>query len=177
MWEDQNSPALRQGVDFRGTPNEVEKVTEYVRPGKKRAPFLRYIKINLPRTTRFVLLLVVALIGVTAAATALGDHEPFVLADTALWVVCAAAVVFVAVGALAARTRLWAWGVVISVVALLVYIGGIFGDAPYVWNGAPAIAAATWNVMMLLSLAYLALYWALRFGMIVAYPDDQNFMD
>lgn len=176
MMEDGNSPALKQGVDFRGTPNEVTKVTEYVRPGKKRAPFLRYIKINLPRTTRALLVLVIGGLGVAAAATALGDREPFPIADILLWLVAAAAVVFVAVGAFT-RAKVWGFGTVIAVAALLIYLGGLLGDAPYAWNGASLVAAATWNLVLLLSAGYLVLYWALRYGMLVAYPDNQNFMD
>ena len=57
------------------------------------------------------------------------------------------------------------------------YVGGIFGTAPYVWNGASLVQAAIWNTTLFASLGYLVLYWALQYGMIVASPDDQNFMD
>lgn len=176
MADDQNSPALRQGVDFRGTPNATERVTEHVRPGKKRAPLLRYIRINLPRTTRLLLLLVIAVIGIASAAVALGGHEPFPFADPILWAILAAAVVFVAVG-LVTRARIWTAGLGIALTALLVYLGGIWGDAPYVWNGASIVQAATWNLILLVSVGYLVLYWALNYGMIVAAPDNLNFMD
>lgn len=46
--EDENSPALRAGVDFCGTPNATQPVLEHIKPGKKRAPLLRYIRFNLP---------------------------------------------------------------------------------------------------------------------------------
>ena len=54
--EDKNSPALRAGVDFRGTKNATQPILEHIKPGKKRAPFLRYIRINLPQTTRLLLM-------------------------------------------------------------------------------------------------------------------------
>lgn len=173
---DERSPALRAGVDFRGTQNATERVSEHIAPGRKRAPLLRYIRINLPRSTRLLLLLVVAVIGAASAAVALGSQEPFVLATPILWAIFVAAVVFVAAGLLTSAT-IWVWGLGISLASLLVYVGGLVGDAPFVWNGASVAAAATWNVTLLASLAYLALYWALRYGMIVAAPDNQNFMD
>lgn len=176
MAEDPNSPALRAGVDFRGTPNATEKVQVHVPPGRTRAPLLRYIKINLPRTTRVVLLAVVGVIGAASAAIALSDHEPFPFADAILWAILGIAVVFVAVGLLT-RWRIWTFGVGIALTSLVAYIGGIFGTAPYVWNGASIPLAMTWNVTMLASLAYLVLYWALNYGMIVAFPDDQGFLD
>ncbi len=176
MLEDEKSPALRAGVDFRGTTNATERVSEHIRPGRKRAPFLRYIRINLPRATRLVLLLVIAVIGGASAAVALGDHEPFRFANPILWAVLGAAVLFVAVG-LVTSARIWIWGVGIALASLLVYLGGLAGDAPYVWNGASIVQAATWNLTLLASIGYLVLYWALRYGIIVAAPDDQNFMD
>ena len=174
--EDEKSPALRVGVDFRGTKNATERVSEHLEPGRKRAPLMRYIRINLPRSTRLVLLLVVAVIGAAAAAVALGDREPFPWADPILWALFGAAVVFVAVGLLTSA-RIWAWGLGIAVASLLVYLGGLAGDAPYVWNGASVVQAATWNLTLLASLGYLVLYWGLRYGVLVAAPDDQNFMD
>lgn len=65
----------------------------------------------------------------------------------------------------------------IASVSLLVHLGGLPGDPPYVWNGAGVALAATWNLTLLASLGYLMLYGALRYGIIVAAPDDQNFMD
>ncbi len=174
--EDERSPALRSGVDFRGTENATVRVTEHLRPGKKRAPLLRYIRINLPRATRLLMLLVVAAIGAASAAVALNDREPFAFATPILWAVCGVAVVFVAVG-LVTSARIWAWGAGIAAGSLLVYLGGLAGDAPYVWNGASIVLAATWNVTLLASIGYLVLYGALRYKIIVAAPDDQNFMD
>lgn len=174
--EDENSPALLAGVDFRGTPNATQRVSEHVRPGKKRAPFLRYIRINLPRTVRTVLLAVVAVIGGAAAATALGEMEPFAFADPILWALCGAAAIFVVVGAVTSA-RLWIWGTPVAGVAIVIYLAGLAGTAPYVWNGAGIPQAAIWNLMLFASLGYLVLYAALRYGMIVAAPDNQNFMD
>lgn len=174
--DDENSPALRQGVDFRGTENATSRVTEYVPPGRTRAPLLRYIRINLPRLTRLVLLAVVAVIGIASAATALGGPEPFPFANPLLWAVLVAAVLYVGVG-LASKARIWTVGLGIALASLLIYVGGIFGTAPYVWNGASLVQAAIWNTTLFASLGYLVLYWALQYGMIVASPDDQNFMD
>ncbi len=174
--EDKRSPTLLAGVDFRGTANATERVSEHIKPGKKRAPFLRYIRINLPRTVRLVLLAVVAVVGAAAAVTALGEIEPFPFADPMLWAVCGASLVFVAVG-LVTSARLWVWGTGITGAALGIYLVGIVGTAPYVWNGASIPQAAIWNLMLFASLAYLIAYAALRYGMIVAAPDNQNFMD
>lgn len=137
---------------------------------------MRYIRINLPRSTRLLLLLVVAVIGAASAAVALGGHEPFAFAGAILWCVFAASVGFVAVG-LVTSARIWTWGVGIAVASLLIYAGGLAGDAPFVWNGASTVLAATWNVTLLASIAYLLLFWALRYGVITAAPDNQNFMD
>lgn len=174
--EDENSPALRAGVDFRGTENATQAVLEHVKPGKKRAPLLRYIRINLPQTTRLLLLAVIAVIGAASAAVALSNHPPFLFATPVLWSVCGAAVVFVAIGLLSSA-RIWTWGLFIALSSLLVYMGGLLGNAPYVWNGASVVSAAIWNLTLLASIAYLVLFWALRYGIIVAAPDNQNFMD
>ena len=174
--EDENSPALRAGVDFRGTPNATQPVLEHIKPGKKRAPLLRYIRFNLPKTTRLLLIAVIAVIGAASAAIALSNHEPFPFATPVLWSICGAAVVFVAVGLLSSA-RIWIWGLLIALSSLLVYMGGLLGNAPYVWNGASVVSAAIWNLTLLASMAYIVLFWALRYGMIVAAPDNQNFMD
>ncbi len=174
--EDENSPALRAGVDFRGTQNATQPVLEHILPGKKRAPLLRYIRINLPKTTRLLLIAVIAVIGAASAAVALSNHPPFLFAIPALWSVFAAALIFVAVG-LVTTVRIWTWGLAIALSALLIYLGGLLGNAPYVWNGASVVTAAMWNLTLLASLAYMVLFGALRYGMIVAAPDNQHFMD
>lgn len=174
--EDENSPALRAGVDFRGTLNATQPVLEHIKPGQKRAPPLRYIRINLPRTTRLLLVAVIAVIGGASAAVALSNHQPFLFATKALWSVFGAAVVFVAVG-LMTSARIWTWGLLIALLSLLVYLGGLLGNAPYVWNGARVVTAAMWNLTLLASVAYMVLFSALRYGMIVAAPDNQHFLD
>lgn len=174
--EDKNSPALRVGVDFRGTKNATHPVLDHIKPGKKRAPLLRYIRINLPRTTRMLLVAVIAVIGTASAAVALSNHQPFVFATTLLWSVSGAASVFVAVGLLTS-TRIWTWGLSIALASLLIYMGGLLGNAPYVWNGARVVTAAIWNLTLFASVAYMVLFAALQYGMIVAAPDNQNFMD
>lgn len=174
--EDENSPALRTGVDFRGSKNATQRVLKHVKPGKSRAPLLRYARINLPRTIRLLLIAMVAVIGAASAASALLSHEPFPFATPILWAVVGAAAVFVAVGLLTSA-RLWNWGLAIALASLLVYFGGLLGNAPYVWNGASVVSAAMWNLTLFASTGYIALFAALRYGMIVAAPDNQHFMD
>ncbi|MCB5160490.1 hypothetical protein [Marinomonas algarum] len=174
--EDENSPALRVGVDFRGTPNATEPVLEHIKPGGKRAPLLRYIRINLPRATRWLLVALIALVGVASAAVALSQRDIFPLAITALWSLVGLTVVFVIIG-LTTHARIWTWGLLITLFSLLIYLGGLLGNAPYVWNGASVAEAAIWNLTLFASVVYSLLYWALRYGMIVASPDQQNFTD
>lgn len=174
--EDENSPALRAGVDFRGSKNATQPVLRHVRPGKKRAAFWRYVRINLPRTTRLLLVAMVAVIGGASAASALLSHEPFPFATPVLWAVVGAAAAFVAVGLLTAA-RLWTWGLAIALASLLVYLGGLVGHAPYVWNGASVASAAIWNLTLVGATGYVVLFAALRCGMIVAAPDNQRFLD
>lgn len=174
--EDENSPALRAGVDFRGSDNATRRVLRHAKPGKNRSPLLRYVRFNLPRTTRLLLIAMVALIGGASAAVALSSHEPFPFAMPVLWGVVGASAVFVAVGLLTAA-RLWNWGLGIALASLLVYLGGLVGNAPYVWNGASVAAAAIWNLTLVGATGYVVLFAALRYGMIVASPDNQHFMD
>lgn len=176
MREDPNSPALRKGVDLRGTTNATERVTEYVKPGRERAAFHRYIKINLPRTTKALLLLVIAVIGAVSATVALSDFSLFSFAEVLQWFIVGLSFGFVAPG-LVTSMRIWGLGAIISVLALVVYAVGSAGEAPFVWNGASVPLAAMWNLTLMMPLAYLVLYWALRQGLIVAHPDNQNFMD
>lgn len=137
---------------------------------------MRYVRINLPLTTRLLLLAMVAVIGAASAASALLSHEPFPFAMPVLWGVVGAAAVFVAVGLLTSA-RLWNWGLAIALASLLVYLGGLLGNAPYVWNGASIASAAIWNLTLVGAIGYLVLFGALRYGMIVAAPDNQHFMD
>lgn len=174
--EDQESPALNKGVDFRGTPNATERVSEHLKPGKRRAPLMRYVRINLPRTTRLLLLLVIALVGASSATVALSRHEAFPIFSVILWGICGAAVVFVAVGFLT-NARIWSWGAVIASISTVFYVSTLAGDPPYVWNGASIPLAASWNLMLFASIGYLVLYRALLYGVIVASPDNQKFMD
>ena len=116
------------------------------------------------------------MIGAASAAVALSNHQQFLFATPALWSVCAAAVVFSAVGLLTSA-RIWTWGLIIALSSLLIYMGGLLGNAPYIWNGASVVCAAIWNLTLFASIGYIVLFWALRYGMIVAAPDKQNFMD
>lgn len=156
--------------------NATEDVVHHIKPGKIRAPFFRYFRFNLPRLTKLALLVLVAGIGVTAVVVGASSHPPFDYAQIPLFIIATAAAVFVLIG-IVSKQRIWDFGLFIALAALVAYIGGIFGNAPYVWNGAPLELAAVWNLMMLLSLAYLVAYWALTYGMLVAYPDKQDFPD
>ncbi|MEJ5997791.1 hypothetical protein [Corynebacterium sp. H130] len=154
---------------------KIHDVNLHIKPGRKRAPFFRYIRINLPKTTRVLLVAVVATIGGCAGWTSTSARDIFSGSDIALWLIAGLAAVFVALGV--TRLRVWDFGLVPAIGALIVYGIGLASDAPYVWNGASVLQAAVWNLMMLCALAYLVLYWALGYGMIVAYPDDQGFED
>ncbi|AIG64313.1 hypothetical protein CATYP_06480 [Corynebacterium atypicum] len=163
-------------INVVGTPNATEDVYHHIKPGRTRAPFLRYIRIDLPRLTKALLLLVVAVIGAMAAIVALSDHLPFSGADIALWAVVVLAVIYLAFG-LCTKLRIWDYGSYVASAAVLVYIGGLFGDAPYVWNGASIELAAAWNTMLIASVAYWVLNWAVNYGMLSAWPDTQGFTD
>lgn len=172
-WEQFANPE-RTTVD--PSKNATEDVLHHIKPGKIRAPFFRYFRFNLPRLTKLALLVVMAGIGITAFVVGLSSHLPFDHAQIPLFITAAAAAVFVLTG-IVSKSRIWDIGLFIALAALVTYIGGLFGDAPYVWNGAPLELAAVWNLMMLLSLAYLVAYWALLYGVIVAHPDRQDFPD
>lgn len=156
--------------------NDTQDVMLHVPPGRERAPFFRYIRINLPRLTKAVLLLIIAALGGCAAYVASSNHEVFPASDIVLWIVIGFAAVFVVVGVLT-KLKIWDFGVVPAFGALLLWGAGLFTHAPFVWNGAEVYEAAAWNTMMLSGVAYLLLYWALNYGILVAYPDDQGFED
>lgn len=156
--------------------NAIKDVRHHVPPGRKRAPFLRYVRFNLPRLTKAAILVVMAGLAGCATYVALGENPIFPGSDLALWLVVALAAIFVVVG-LVTKWRIWDFGVVPALGALLVYAGGLAGTAPYVWNGAGLYTAAAWNTMMILAIVYLILRWALGYGVLVAYPDDQGFED
>lgn len=159
-----------------GPDNDVEMVIHHVKPGRTRAPFLRYFRFNLPRLTKAILLIVIAAIGALAAIVARGGYPPFPHGELALWLVTVTAVIFLAFGV--TRLRIWDFGLVPAGGAILIYFAGLFSDtAPYVWHGASEPLAAAYTLLLALSVGYLVLYWALNYGMIVAYPDNQNFHD
>lgn len=156
--------------------NDVQDVMLHVPPGRKRAPFFRYIRFNLPKLTKAVLLLIIAGIGACAGYIVSIEHEIFVGDNLALWLIIVTAAIFVLLGVVS-KLRIWDFGMVPALGALLLYVGGLVGNAPFVWNGADTYTAATWNLMMLLAFAYVILRWALGYGILVAYPDDQGFED
>ncbi|PID85040.1 MAG: hypothetical protein CSB13_10110 [Chloroflexi bacterium] len=159
-----------------GTPNATEDVYNHVKPGRKRANFFRYFRFNLPRLTKVILVLVVAAIGGCALGVAVSGHPPFPHGEIALWIVALLAAVYVVL-AVFTRIAIWDYGSMIAAGACIVYLGGILGNAPFVWNGASLYLAATWNLMLFTSLAYFVLNWAVNFGILVVWPDTQGFTD
>lgn len=159
-----------------GTPNATEDVYLHRKPGRKRANFFRYFRFNLPRLTKALITLVVAIIGGCAAGVATSGHLPFEHADIALWIVVAFALVFVVLS-LFTRRDLWDYGCVVAGAAAIVYIGGVFGHPPYVHNGASIELAAMWNLMLFASLGYFVLNWAINLGILVVWPHTQGFTD
>lgn len=159
-----------------GTPNATEDVYRHRKPGKKRARFYRYLRINLPRLTKALLMLVIAVIGGSAVNVALSSFSLFPGAEIALWLLVSFCILFLLL-ALATRRAIWDFGSLISAVACVIYIGGTLGTAPQVVNGASIYLAATWNVMLLASLAYFVLNWAVNVGILVVWPKTQGFTD
>ena len=168
----------RRSSDYRVTnvDNDFYDIDEHVPPGKTRAPFFRYIRINLPRLTRAFIVAVMAVVAASAFYVAAATTGIFTGAQLCLCLVGTLASIFVLSG-LVPRWRIWDFGLVPALGAVLVYVAGLFGTAPYVWNGASIGVAAAWNVMLFASLGYGLLYWALNYGVIAAYPDDQGFED
>lgn len=158
------------------TKNDISDITNYIPEGRKRAPFYRYFRFNLPRLTRALLICVIAGIGALAAIAALNGFAFFPQSSLVLWLLCGLAVVFV-ISALIPSTQPWDFGLVPALTAAITWITSWFTHAPTPQNGADLFLSAGWNLMFFLALGYLALYWALHVRMIVAYPDDQGFDD
>ncbi|WP_257160671.1 hypothetical protein [Corynebacterium cystitidis] len=156
---------------------DIHDVKKHVPPGRKRAPFFRYIRINLPRLTRAVLLFVIGLLGVCAFYVSVQDFDIFVGSDTVLYFVAGLSLAFVLYGMIFYKQRVWDFGLLPAFAALFTYAGGLFGTAPYVWNGAELYTAAAWNTLMFCGFGYLLLRWAIGYGVLVAYPDSQGFED
>ncbi|MDR7329084.1 hypothetical protein [Corynebacterium guangdongense] len=154
----------------------TQDVKLHIPPGRKRAPFFRYVRFNLPRLTKAAILAIASLLGVCAGYVALGDHEIFPGGDQLLWGLVALAALFVLIGAVT-KFRIWDFGLLPAFAALLIWGVGVFQNAPFVWNGAGLYEAAAWNTMMVCAIAYLVIHWALNYGVLVAYPDDQGFTD
>ncbi|HAT6417862.1 TPA: hypothetical protein JAL42_000177 [Corynebacterium striatum] len=92
------------------------------------------------------------------------------------YLLAAVSAIFVVLG-LCSAWRLWDFGLIAGLGSIFTYLGGVAGQLPTVDNGASVYAAAGWNLFLFCGIAYLLLYWALNYGMIVAYPDDQGFED
>lgn len=175
--QSKNAALAPEGVDPRTTDWKL-----HVKPGRSRAPFLRYIRINLPRLTRGLLVLVIAFLafsaGYVAYQTSIANtfEEPFSQSHLVLWAIVCLAGLFVLLGTVT-TWRIWDYGMVPASAAVLTYMGGLMGTAPFVWNGADLYLAAAWNTMLFAAVTYVVLRWALDYGMIAAYPDDQGFED
>lgn len=159
-----------------GTPNATEDVYLHVKPGRKRANFFRYFRFNLPRLTKAVLLVVIAIITACAAGVALSGHVPFDHGEIALWIVVALGAIYLVLG-IFTRWEIWDFGSMVAAAACVTYLGGMLGNAPLVENGASINLAATWNGMLFASLAYFVLNWAVNFGILVVWPRTQGFTD
>lgn len=162
---------MAEEVDVRTTD-----VINHVKPGRKRAPFLRYIRINLPKTTRALIVILIALLGVSAGYVASLGHPIFQGSNVVLWglvALCAVGVIFAAF----TKLRPWDFLALPAIAALIIWGVGFFQNAPFVWNGGDLYEAVAWNMLMYCGLAYLVIYWALNYGMLVAWPDDQGFDD
>lgn len=154
----------------------LHDITRHIKPGRQRAPFFRYIRFNLPRLTRALLFVVVALQGALAVAVSRTDFHIFDGQRAALWLLAGCSGIF-AVLCACTRWRIWDFGLVPALGSVALFIGGIAGTAPWVPNGAHVYLAAGWNTMFFCGLAYLLLYWALDYGVLVAYPETQGFED
>ena len=75
------------------------------------------------------------------------------------------------------RWRVWDFGLIPAVGAVVNFVGAIAGTPPWVWNGADIHLAAAWNTTAFCGIAYVLLFWAMNYGVIAAYPDDQGFED
>lgn len=155
----------------------IHDINMHVKPGRTRAPFFRYFRINLPRLTRACIALLFAVMAALAFWVAAADFAIFAGAHIALRLVGVLAAVVAVVAAFVWRWKPWDFGLVPAGGAVCAYIGGLVGHAPYVSNGASVELAAGWNTMLLCAAVYFFIYWALHYGMIVAYPDDQGFED
>lgn len=163
--------AIPSSVD----PN-LHDISLHVKPGKERAPFFRYIRINLPKLTRAMIVAVMALQGGLAWYVARAEFSIFPEQEIVLYLLVALCAVVVVLGAVT-PWRVWDFGLIPAVGSLLLFFGGLAGTPPWVWNGADVYLAAAWNTTALCGLAYLVVYWALDYGVLVAYPDDQGFED
>ncbi len=163
--------STQQQVD----PN-LHDINLHVKPGRERAPFFRYIRINLPRLTRAAIVAIMAVQAVLAFVIAQTDFHIFDGQRAALYVLGAAAAIFVLAG-LVPSTRPWDFGLVPAVGSIVLFLAALGGTPPWVWNGADVYLAAGWNTIAYCGVAYLVLYWALGYGVLAAYPDDQGFED
>lgn len=156
-------------------PN-LHDINLHVKPGKERAPFFRYIRINLPRLTRALIAAVVALQAISTFYIAHTDFVIFPGQEIVLYVISILCAVFAVLGAVT-RWRIWDFGLIPATGAVVLYLGALAGTPPWVWNGADIHLAAAWNTAAFCGIAYLIIYWALEYGVLVAYPDDQGFED
>ena len=167
--------AAMSGIPQSADPN-LNDINLHVKPGKERAPFFRYIRINLPRLTRVLIVALMALQAVLAFYVARTDFDIFPGQELVLYTIVSLDALFVVMGAVT-RWRVWDFGLIPAVGAVVNFIGAIAGTPPWVWNGADIHLAAAWNTTAFCGIAYVLLYWAMNYGVIAAYPDDQGFED
>lgn len=169
-----------KGAEMASNAGEVDvnttDVNHYIREGRQRAPFFRYFRFNLPRLTRLLLVIVLAVEGGCAWFVAATAGTMFPYAPLVLGLLVGLTGVFVVI-TLCTRWHVWDLGMVPAVVGIFCYFGALRGEPPYVWNGGSLAQAAAWNCVLFAGLVYVLLYWANSYGIVVAAPDNQNFTD
>lgn len=156
--------------------NDISDISHHIPSGRTRAAFYRYFRFNLPRLTRALLICMQGGIGILAALVAHNNFPLFPQSSLTLWILCGLSLIFV-LSALIPSTRPWDFGLVTALSATIIWITSWFTNPLTPSKGADLFLSAGWNLMFFLAIAYIALYWALHIGMIVAYPDDQGFDD
>ncbi|MFS0254594.1 hypothetical protein ACL1C9_13215, partial [Corynebacterium striatum] len=85
---------------------DLHDINLHIKPGKTRAPFFRYFRFNLPRLTRGLLCVVIAIPGAVAAAFAQSDIFIFEGQNAVFYLLAAVSAIFVVLG-LCSAWRLW----------------------------------------------------------------------
>lgn len=142
----------------------------------KRSFILRYFQINLPRVTKAAFVLVILALAAAQVATILVLPPPFTGSTVALAILAACCAVFTGM-ALFTRIRPWTLGFIVCIVSVAVWGLGKWQHAPSVAAGDTTGQIALWNANVLLPVVYAIAYAALRYGILVAHPDQRRWHD